>query len=124
MRKLLQASGVTGFDAFWRRLVVALTLLAFTQAGYVTQTHIHVAAATSGDVRSAQAGHGKTQVPDDPAHCPFCQEYLHAGAYVIPAPIVLPQPSAAAFATYRILHVLPFIGALSHSWHGRAPPLS
>ncbi len=116
--------GRDGFGAIWRRLVLAFTLVAFAQAGYVTQTHIHVPAGLPGNSVLAQAGHGKTPAPDDPAHCPFCQEYLLAGAYLIPPAIVLPPPAAAAAGIYRLLGVLPFVAAASHSWHGRAPPLT
>ena len=64
----------------WRRLVLALTLLAFAQAGYVTQTHIHPQALASRSA-AAETQHGKTPARDDPQHCPLCQEYLVAGAY-------------------------------------------
>jgi hypothetical protein len=113
---------MNGFGAIWRRLVLTFTLVAFAQAGYLTQTHIHPASGLPANSTLAQSSHGKTPVPDDPAHCPLCQEYLLAGAYVAPPPIVLPQPVAAAFEAYRILHVLPFVAAISHGWHGRAPP--
>ncbi|HEX3665750.1 MAG TPA: hypothetical protein VHU23_11010 [Rhizomicrobium sp.] len=122
MRGLTQASGASGCGAIWRQLLLAITVLAFAQAAYVTQTHLHAPARLSGNSAFMQPGHGKVPAPDDPAHCPFCQEYLLAGAYVAPPPIVLPQPTAAAFEAYQLLHVLPFVAALSHSWHGRAPP--
>jgi hypothetical protein len=123
VRELSRVLSVNGFGAVWRRVVLAFTLIAFAQAGYVTQTHIHAATGLPGGSALAQSSHGKTPTPDDPAHCPLCQEYLLAGAFVAPPPIVLPQPAAAAFETYRLLHVLPFVAALSHSWHGRGPPL-
>ena len=123
MRGLSQVLGVDGFGAIWRRLVLAFTLVAFAQAGYVTQTHIHVPAGLPGDPTLAQASHGKVPAPDDPAHCPLCREYLVAGAYLIPPPIVLLPPALAALQVFGISHVLPFVAAASHSWHGRAPPL-
>jgi hypothetical protein len=113
-----------GFGALWRRLVVVFTLAAFAQAGFVTQTHIHQPAQPVGNVALAQPSHGKLPVPDDPAHCPFCQEYLLAGAYLAPPPVILPSPVSVAFQAYRLVAALPFIAALSHSWHGRGPPLT
>lgn len=111
------------FGAVWRRLVLAFTLLAFAQASYVTQTHIHIPADAAGGTVLAPAGHGKAPLPDDPAHCPFCQEYLLAGAYLIPPPVVLPLPVSATFQVHRLVRALSFVAAISHSWHGRAPPL-
>jgi hypothetical protein len=105
-------------------LVLAFTLVAFAQAGYVVQTHIHGAPGLPANSVVAQAGHSKLPAPDDPAHCPLCQEYLLAGAYLIPPPIILPTPAAAAFEASSISRVLSFVAAVSHSWHGRAPPLT
>jgi hypothetical protein len=117
-----QALAGGGFGAIWRRLVLAFTLIAFAQAGYFTQTHIHIPATLPGNVAFTQISHGKTPAPDDPAHCPYCQEYLLAGAYLVPPPIVLPQPAALGFQAYFLQYALPFVAALSHDWHGRAPP--
>jgi hypothetical protein len=114
---------VDGLGAVWRRLVLAFTLLAFVQTGYAVQTHIHNPAAPDSDAVPAHSGHSKAPVPDDPAHCPLCQEYLLSGAYLVPPPIVLPQPAAAVFQACCVLRALPFVAAASHSWHGRAPPL-
>ena len=113
-----------GFGAVWRRLVLAFTLVAFAQSGYFTQTHIHGAPALPANSVVAKAGHSKLPAPDDPAHCPLCQEYLLAGAFLIPPPIILPTPSAAALEASRISRVVRFVAAASHSWHGRAPPLT
>lgn len=122
MQRLSQASGGGGFGVLWRRFVLAFTLFAFAQAGYVTQTHIHGLAGLPGNSVVAQVGTDKAPSPDDPAHCPFCREYLQAGAYLAPPPVALPLPGAAAFEAYQLLYVLPFVAALSHGWHGRAPP--
>jgi hypothetical protein len=116
--------GKEGFGAIWRRLVLAFTLVAFAQAGYFTQTHIHGAPGLAGNSVLAQDGHGKLPAPDDPAHCPLCQEYLLAGAYLVPPPIILPTPAAAAFEAYRAPRELFFVAAASHGWYGRAPPLT
>ncbi|HLY04545.1 MAG TPA: hypothetical protein VKR31_02245 [Rhizomicrobium sp.] len=109
--------------ALWRRAVLVFTLLAFVQAGYVTQTHIHIPAAPSGSTISVQTG-GKAPLPDDPAHCPICQEYLLSGAYFTPPPIVLPLPVSVAATLASVVDVSRFVATLSHSWYGRAPPLT
>jgi hypothetical protein len=104
----------------WRRFLVALTLLAFAQAGYVTQTHIHPAALAS---RAAgETSHNKAPSRDDPQHCPICQEYLVAGAYLTPAPVVLPLPVAGAVLNIVAPREFPFLVTISHAWQGRAPP--
>ena len=110
--------------ALWRRVVLVLSVLAFVQASYVTQTHIHIPAVPAGTVTVVQPGHGKAPLPDDPAHCPICQEYLLSGAYFIPPPIVLPLPESVAITLASVVHVSHFVAAFSHSWYGRAPPLS
>ena len=108
--------------ALWRRAVLVFTVLAFVQAGYVTQTHIHIPAAPSGSAVSVQNG-GKAPLPDDPAHCPICQEYLLSGAYFTPPPIILPLPTSVAATVANVVHGSRFVAAFSHSWQGRAPPL-
>jgi len=104
----------------WQRLLMALTLIVFAQSGYVTQTHIHVpvlASSVAGEV-----SHGKAPARDDPQHCPLCQEFLLAGAYLLPSPVVLPQPILVA-----VQNIIPSKQSLSfvrfaHDWQGRAPP--
>src|SRR5438034_9113505 len=90
--------GVRRHSPLWRRLLLALTLLAFAEAGYVTQTHIHVPARAS--QIAGEKSRDRIPPPDDPQHCPFCQEYLLAGAYLLPAPVVLPLPVVAAVENF------------------------
>lgn len=115
----LGTAGLSG-GALWRRLLLIFALAAFAQASYITQTHIHPAAT---ETRSGQNSHSKAPLRDDPAHCPFCQEYLLAGAYLIPPPVVLPVPAGAVLQAHDLVHIFSFVAAVSHSWHGRAPPL-
>jgi hypothetical protein len=124
VREISRLSGKEQSGTLWRRIVLAFTLLAFVQAGYATQTHIHIPAVSGSRTVLAPAGHGKAPVPDDPAHCPLCQEYLLAGAYLIPPPVILPLPAGVAFEVERLVCALPFVAAISHSWHGRAPPVT
>lgn len=108
--------------SLWRRMLLAFTLLAFVQAGYVTQTHIHIPVAPASAAVLGHAGLGKAPV-DDPEHCPLCQQYLISGAYLTPQPIVVPAPVSLANGVLSVVCVLGFVATLSHSWHGRAPPL-
>jgi hypothetical protein len=105
--------------ALWRQLLLVLALAAFAQANYLTQTHIHLTPA----ITTGQTGHQNSPPRDDPAHCPLCQEFLVAGAYLAPAPIILPLPADAALPILFFTCALPFVVVSSHAWRGRAPPL-
>jgi len=124
LRFLRLLGGISGGEALWRRGVLALTLVTFALAGYASQTHIHAPAGSeTGEIAVSHSGHGKTPL-DDPAHCPLCQEYLLSGAYLIPAPIILPLPVATEIQGIRPVRDLSFVLAISHSWNSRAPPLN
>ena len=114
-----------GGNGLWRRLLLVFTIAAFAQQSYLTQTHIHIPlalAAGGGGAVLGGAGHGKTPLREDPAHCPLCQEFLVAGAFVTPAAIVILPPVLPAFRIALPTRELRFVDASSHSWHGRAPP--
>ena len=113
--------GVRRHSPLWRRLLLALTLLAFAQAGYVTQTHVHVPAPAS--KVAGEKSRDRIPAPDDPQHCPFCQEYLLAGAYLFPAPVVLPLPIVAAVESFLPVREVTWSVRFSHAWRGRGPPL-
>jgi hypothetical protein len=104
------------------RLALALTmLLAFTLQSYVTQTHIHIGsvAVTAGVTLDKHAG---KPLDNETTNCLFCQEMLHAGAFVTPAATVLPLPVEYS-SILRLDLALPlFIGAIPHGWQGRGPP--
>ena len=123
MRGLARTQSMKWPGALWRRVVLTLSVLAFLQASYVTQTHIHIPAVPGGAAALVQPGHGKAPL-DDPAHCPICQEYLLSGAYFVPPPILLPLPESLAIAFQSLDRAFLFVAAVSHSWHGRAPPLT
>lgn len=106
----------------WRRLLLVFALAAFAQASYITQTHIHPVASAA--TASAPSGHGQIPPRDDPSHCPICQEYLLAGAYISPALVALPLPTVVGFPLFFPVVELEFVATVSHSWHGRAPPLT
>lgn len=124
-------------DGGWRRFVLAVTLIAFALQSYVVQTHIHfegnsdfgftvaknVAPATDAKTLSAQArNHGPSLPKDDPAHCPICQEFLHAGQYLTPTPVVAFLITTVVAPIAIVREVAVTLNPVSHDWHGRAPP--
>jgi hypothetical protein len=115
--------GENNAQPLWRRLVLTLTLLAFAQASFLTQTHLHPPVLPSSKATQGLSGHGKLPQRDDPAHCPLCQEYVVAGAYLSPAAIVLPLPELTTFAVLHVVRALAHVASASHNWLGRAPPL-
>jgi hypothetical protein len=115
--------GVRRHNPLWRRLLLALTLLAFGQASYLTQTHLHFPTVPGTSAAPGQSQHRKVPQQDDPAHCPICQEYVVAGAYISPAAIILPIPELTTFAVLQVVRELSFVATASHDWRGRAPPL-
>jgi len=121
-----------------RACIAAFALLSFFLSSFVTQTHIHLTSLSkqgTGALAVADSVQGKEvalsqsrdrsspALPDDPAHCPFCQEFLVAGSYVAPAPIAIPLPIQAATALPLMAETVSVIQAVSHGWRGRGPPL-
>jgi len=120
-----------------RQVLLTLFACAFFLQSYITQTHIHGAQgvgedsvarlliALSGDESGFAPGSQTDKHPpgkDSAERCPFCQAVNSSGAFVSPAvaALVLPCETLALIP----LQAAPFaaIEAVSHSWHGRAPP--
>ena len=130
MARLRSARGT-----FHHSFILLATLVAFLFQSYVVQTHIHFAASADPETfvadganlktnaDSAVAGQHNSKPPiDDPAHCPICQEFLHAGQYLTPAP-VLALLITAVFVPITIERAVPVTAnPVSHGWRGRAPP--
>jgi len=116
----------------WRRTIAAVAALAFLFQGYIVQTHIHSPASSlrlASIARSADATHSVQSTgqkgdadKDDPAHCPFCQELLHAGSYVTPIATIALIPPEHYRPAERIAGSLA-VQSVSHAWRGRAPPI-
>ena len=120
-----------------RAVISAFVLLAFALSGFATQTHIHVpfesgldfgaqqiAAKNVAGASSLNREHKPSTPADDPSRCPLCQEYLHSGAYVTPIPAVFPLPILTATVAPFLIASKAIVRAVSHDWHGRAPPLA
>jgi len=111
-------------------------LLTFLLQGYATQTHIHPPVASSSGISdptigfghlakvsgSQQRDHDGAPAKDGSDTCPLCQEILIAGAYVWPPLPVLPTPSVSTAIASFAPTAAAVSRAISHSWHGRAPP--
>ena len=104
----------------WQRLLIALTLIAFAQSGYVTQTHIHPPVLVGS--HAGEVSRGKAPARDDPQHCPFCQEFLLAGACLLPPPVVLPLPIVVAVQDFIASHQRLSFVRFALGWQSRAPP--
>jgi hypothetical protein len=118
------------------RLVMLVTLLAFSIQVHLTQTHIHFASGGQSSrihgqlVRGVKVAGGlpvdrKDRYPanEDPANCPLCQELIHAGQFVTPAASALLLPSLSLSVIELTVQYAPLVHTVTHIWRGRAPPL-
>ena len=130
MARLRSARGT-----FHHSFILIATLVAFLFQSYVVQTHIHYtsgadagAFVSGGASLKAVAGttvagpHDPKSPTDDPAHCPICQEFLHAGQYLAPAPILALLITAVVVPITILRAVAVTASPVSHDWRGRAPP--
>lgn len=125
MRRLCQRQvDSTHASKAWRRVVVLLALLTFALQSYVTQTHIHFELSSANGIAAAAplAPPGKHPFQETPANCPICQEIAMAGHYVTPGAAVLTLPSQSVSIVPLKIVVRFVVEAVSHDWHGRAPP--
>lgn len=118
---------------FMRRAAVLLAVLAMMLQNFVVQTHVHrpgengIISAISGDVAAKAEPAGKAPkdkfpINEDPANCPLCQEFQHNGAFVAPGAAVLALPFYVRVSLIVFRQPALAVRALSHAWHGRAPP--
>jgi hypothetical protein len=123
MRKLRRKHGVAARG--WRFAAALLAMLTFAVQSYVTQTHIHFDAPVSSDgiaKAAPNAPQGKLPFKETPANCPICQEIAMAGHYVTPGAVALVLPSQTVSIVPIDVSVPFIVEAVSHDWHGRAPP--
>ncbi|MGZ5960219.1 MAG: hypothetical protein ACXWLE_03925 [Rhizomicrobium sp.] len=118
------------------RLLMFVTLLAFSVQTYLTQTHIHMASeghtltalerAIDGSAKAIGSAPvvPKDKYPpnEDPANCPLCQELIHAGQFVTPAAAAILLPSLSISVIEVVAFAAPLNAAVTHIWRGRAPP--
>jgi hypothetical protein len=112
----------------WQLVLVSFLVLVLVFQGYATQSHIHKqdisAASIALKANGTAPGHKNAPTNDDPANCPICQQFMHAGQYVAPAWLT-PLLLILAISTVEITTVdIPHFDTVSHNWRGRGPPLS
>ncbi|MBV9331964.1 MAG: hypothetical protein JOZ55_10470 [Alphaproteobacteria bacterium] len=119
-----------------QRALACITLCAFILQGLVAQTHIHGAAfgpgsgltgflaqIAAGEERG-EAGKSPAKAPakDDSLRCPFYQAGTHSGVFVAPGAALLLAPQLNLSFVLIATEPVAAIRAVSHAWHGRAPP--
>lgn len=115
------------------RIVMLVTLLAFSIQGYLTQTHIHWAMERQASLSQSQDHRTANGAPtdrkdgypanEDPANCPLCQELIHAGQFVTPAAAALGLPFFSISVIEVAVPTAMLVQAVTHIWRGRAPPV-
>lgn len=107
----------------WRSALTLAILLAFSIQSFLIQTHIHAlvfAGPQQGTVTVTTQKH--SSLPFNPDKCVLCQEFVHAGSYVLPGGIaVLPPSARVSLLPFELVPVIA-ARAISHTWMGRAPP--
>jgi len=108
----------------WPLALVMLLIASLLIQATVVQAHVHftgparltASSPVAQVVRAAPAG------GDDTGECPLCQEMAMAGAYLLPAAIVLPLPPALlVWVEATALHEFG-LRSRAHGWLSRAPP--
>jgi hypothetical protein len=119
-----------------------LALLAIALQSFVVQTHIHMpqrsggiqtvsiatvarhAAAIAATPAASKEATPRDKYPinEDPSNCPLCQEIAHSGQFVQSAAALAAIPASVSVHFIIFSEALPSFFAVSHSWHGRAPP--
>ena len=123
-----RARAKTAFRGLASRVVVLLTLVAFTLQGFLTQTHIHQIA--SGGAPAVDVFDGlPTPVKGDKAPaknteqtCPLCQQFASAGSFVTPSAAAALAPALSVSVIQLVVIPAAKRTAITHIWRGRAPP--
>lgn len=100
-------------------------LIALTWQSFVTQTHVHPDRIRSAQTQSiaSNGGNGDRPSPADSTDsCPICREAASAGHVLLPAPVALVAPLAAAFFVIAATAIRLSLTLRSHVWQSRAPP--
>ncbi|MBN8809023.1 MAG: hypothetical protein J0I47_12430 [Sphingomonas sp.] len=107
------------------RLALLWLTLALLVQGFAVQTHTHFggeryAAAVRRTLDASPDA--KKNTPVAPA-CPLCEEKALFGAYLLGGSVTLVPPAAVAatFTTTSLARLA--LGATSHGWRSRAPPV-
>jgi hypothetical protein len=138
-RKTISATNPSYKTPCSRILLVLLALVALTIQTLLVQSHIHIpqvpakvqsvslitlvaGTADTQDNHSAGTPYGKYPVNEDPANCPLCQAFGHAGEFVASTAVLVSLPYSIAVNFIVFSERVTALFAVSHSWQGRAPP--
>jgi len=127
MRKAAtRVAGVQRGNLGWRS-VTWLLLFAFTLQSFITQTHIHRepkarAGTTIGKVLDSVSRQDKSPSGNDTTTCPFCQAFVHAGAFFASAAPLLLLPVVWTECATPCLIPTAVRAPSAHGWQSRAPP--
>jgi hypothetical protein len=122
-----------------RLLMIVLAFVALAIQSLVVQSHIHLrqtaskiesvnaltlAASATGTRNnySVRAPRDKYPSNEDPSNCPLCQEFGYSGQFVAASSALVSLPYYTAIIFVVFSEATPALFAVSHSWHGRAPP--
>jgi hypothetical protein len=111
----------------WRLAVTWVLLLAFALQSYITQTHVHPAAA-SGHAPAVQlAGKALAQrappAGDEALACPLCQAIAAAGTFLAPGLASARAPAALVLLVSSPASVAGIASTpAGFAWRSRAPP--
>ncbi len=113
-------------SAVWRAITWVL-LLSFTLQSYITETHIHGVAFSTGGasiVKIINKAPANDQAPTDrdSSSCPFCQAIASAGLFFTPAAPVLLLPSQTAVIAAPLGLAGVAYRAFAQGWRSRAHP--
>jgi hypothetical protein len=123
-----------------RILIILLAFVALTIQALVVQSHIHSPQATgkvqnvslitlvagtsdATDEHSSGVVRDKYPVNEDPSNCPLCQEFGHSGQFVASSVVLISLLYSITVSFIVFSEKAPVLFAVSHNWHGRAPPL-
>jgi hypothetical protein len=109
------------------RLVTLFALLAFVLQGFAVQTHIHpdsqIPAGHEAQIGNIPASAPfSAQDPLDQGSCRLCQELLHSGVFLTPAPAVFLTAATFVILTFAAPTPAHIERATSFAWQSRAPP--
>jgi hypothetical protein len=121
------ARAISAKPATASRLVTLFALLAFAFQGFAVQTHIHAPASIQAG-QTAQIANIPApaplpgQDPLDQGSCRLCQELVHSGVYLAPAPALLLTALTFVTLAFTALTARHNERATSFAWQSRAPP--
>ncbi len=105
-----------------KRWVTALALLAFFLQSLVVQTHIHQGDPSIAVKAASLHLTAPVKTPDPIDQCRFCQELVHAGAFIAPSAAAVSISLIFVAAVFTAPPAVANASARAFAWQSRAPP--